>query len=123
MNLDVLGHKIQALREEKKLSQEQLANLVGCSQSAISNYEKGKRHIYLDHLEKLSDIFDTPISALMEGEDKSENSSAQASSNGNQILEIIQKLYTLDNCELNELDSFIKYLIWKRSKGGAYDEF
>jgi transcriptional regulator with XRE-family HTH domain len=38
------------------MSQDELAHAIGCSQSALSNYEKGKRHIYLEQLEKLSAV-------------------------------------------------------------------
>ena len=41
MSFRDIGIKIQAAREEKGFSQEQLARLVGCSQSALSTM-KGK---------------------------------------------------------------------------------
>lgn len=40
-NLDI-GFKIKKLREEKNLSQEQLANLLEISQSKISKIENGR---------------------------------------------------------------------------------
>jgi transcriptional regulator with XRE-family HTH domain len=61
MSFKEIGRKLQLAREEKGMSQEQLARALGCSQSALSNYEKGKRRLYLSHLEKLSQILDKPL--------------------------------------------------------------
>ena len=38
------GEKIKALRSEKKLSQQSLANTAGISLRSIQNYESGTRH-------------------------------------------------------------------------------
>lgn len=122
MDLVILGRMIQALREEKKISQEQLANALGCSQSTISNYEKGKRRIYISHIEKLAEVLDTPISTFLEAEEKTGSTYSQLPPSSNQILNIIHSLYFLDAKDLNELDCFIKYLLWKEGKGGTDDE-
>ncbi|MGB4507738.1 MAG: helix-turn-helix transcriptional regulator [Syntrophomonadaceae bacterium] len=34
-----IGRKLQQAREEAGLSQEQLASMLGCAQSTLSNYE------------------------------------------------------------------------------------
>ncbi len=43
--MSLLGENIKRLREERDLSQEQLANLVNVSQSKISHCETGARGI------------------------------------------------------------------------------
>ncbi len=46
---------LKKLREEKGLSQTQLANLVGLKQTTISQYEKGSRTPDLTRAKKISD--------------------------------------------------------------------
>jgi transcriptional regulator with XRE-family HTH domain len=117
MNLKDLGQKIQAAREEKRLSQEQLASAIGCSQSALSNYEKGKRRIYLSQLEKLSEVLGKPMEYFVEN---------FADNNGNKyinqtqdsfMLKIINDIYRLGDDEIKMVDEYIQFLKWKRNGG------
>lgn len=52
------GTKIRYLREKKKLSQEELAYIVGVSQVTIGNWEQGKsiRHEFLKKLAKALEV-------------------------------------------------------------------
>ncbi|MBF7084090.1 helix-turn-helix domain-containing protein [Desulfallas sp. Bu1-1] len=61
MGYKSIGRQLQLAREEAGYSQEQLAAKIGCSQSTLSNYEKGKRRIYLAQLEKIAEILNKPI--------------------------------------------------------------
>lgn len=115
MNLISLGQKIQAAREERKLSQEQLANAIGCSQSALSNYEKGKRRIYLSQLEKLSEILEKPLNYFVENFEENRELLVHNLKDNN-ILKIINNIYYLTEEEINEVDKFINFLKWKRTQ-------
>jgi len=116
MNFQELGQKIQMIREEKKISQEQLAQAIGCSQSALSNYEKGKRRIYLSQLEKLAEVLQKPLSFFVEGfeEEKAEAEAAPHHVHDNLRLKIINDTYSLSEDEIGEVDRFIQYLKWQR---------
>ncbi len=59
------GTKIRYFREKKKLSQEELAHLVGVSQVTIGNWEQGKsiRH---EFLRKLANALDVSTDFLLE---------------------------------------------------------
>ena len=59
------GIKLRNLREKKKISQEQLAHIVGVSQVTIGNWEQGKS-IKHDYIKKLADALDVPIDYLLE---------------------------------------------------------
>jgi transcriptional regulator with XRE-family HTH domain len=61
-----IGERIQRAREEHGLTQEELAAKLGCTQSALSNYELGKRRLYLSVLERIAQILDKPLSYFME---------------------------------------------------------
>jgi transcriptional regulator with XRE-family HTH domain len=63
------GTKIARLREQRKLSQEQLADLVGVSQVTVGNWEQGKS-IKHDHLKKISTVFDIPVDFLLDDDKK-----------------------------------------------------
>ncbi len=55
MNYREIGYRIQMAREEHGLNQKELADKLGISQSSLSNYEKGKRRLYLADLQKIAE--------------------------------------------------------------------
>lgn len=74
MGARVSGQRIKQRREELKLSQERLAELVGISQKNISDYERGHQtNLYSDTLVKLAQELNVPIAYLFE-EDAPSNS-------------------------------------------------
>ena len=66
MGYKSIGKQLLQAREEAGFSQEQLAAKLGCSQSTLSNYEKGKRRIYLAHLEKIAEILSKPVQFFLQ---------------------------------------------------------
>lgn len=59
-----MDSNIQRLRKEKKLSQKQLADLIGVSQTAIYYWEKGERQPKIEQLQKLADVLNVDITSL-----------------------------------------------------------
>lgn len=57
--------RIRALREDKDLSQTEMARQLGCSQQAYSNYELGQRDIPLDALIRLADFHRVSVDYLL----------------------------------------------------------
>ncbi|KUG02949.1 hypothetical protein ASZ90_019656 [hydrocarbon metagenome] len=117
MNLKNLGQKIQAAREEKRMSQEQLAGAIGCSQSALSNYEKGKRRIYLSQLEKLSEVLGKPMDYFVQNFADSSNDKYLYNTQDSLMLKIINDIYRLGEDEVKQVDEYIQFLKWKRNGG------
>jgi len=73
-----IGMRIQQARQELGLTQEELAAKLGCTQAALSNYERGKRRLYLASLEQIANILGKPLSYFLESlaspdEDDSQN--------------------------------------------------
>jgi repressor LexA len=64
-----LGRNIKKNRERLGYNQLDLAGLVGCTQHAISNWEKGVRTPRVDKLIKLSIILKIPLEKIMDGID------------------------------------------------------
>lgn len=61
--------KLQQLRKQKGLTQEQLAEKMFVSRTAISKWESGKGYPNLDSLKYLSEIFSVSIDDLLSGEE------------------------------------------------------
>lgn len=59
------GPNVTRWREWRKMTQEQLSELTGYSQAALSKYEK-KEVLELEVLEKLAKAFDIPVEAITE---------------------------------------------------------
>ena len=131
MNLKELGVKIQIAREEQNMSQEELARAIGCSQSALSNYEKGKRHIYLEQLEKLSAVLHKPLDyfvdningenqkAVKENDDeyKIDNKKGNNLEHNKRFIKLMNEIYELSDENFYALSVYVQFLKWKQSKG------
>lgn len=124
MGYKEIGKKLQMAREEAGLSQEQLASMLGCAQSTLSNYEKGKRRIYLAQLEQIAEVLGKPIEYFLESSTAAENSRKEELKNINsalddepELLQIINALYDLPR---DKRRSVMDYIIWQktRSEGG-----
>ena len=57
---------LKVSRVKKKLTQRQLAELVGVSVSTINRIETGKQVLRVDMLNKLANILEVPVNELLE---------------------------------------------------------
>ena len=57
--------RIRNLREDRDLKQEDLANLLNCTQACYSHYESGKRDIPTEVLNKLADFYHVSVDYLL----------------------------------------------------------
>lgn len=55
---------LKQLREAKKLTQEQVANLLGIAKTTYIGYEKGDREPRLNELKKMAGVFNMTLSQL-----------------------------------------------------------
>ncbi len=58
--------RIRDLREDKDLTQKQVAAILSCSQQVYSNYELGQRDIPTDILIKLSKFYNVSADYILE---------------------------------------------------------
>ena len=65
-----LGKKIMTMRNEKNLSQEQLAEKLNVTRQTISNWENGKFYPDIDSLVNLSKFFNVSLDVLLCYDDK-----------------------------------------------------
>lgn len=61
---EVIGETIEHMRNEKGWTQEELATMIGSSQSAIHRIEKGGQNISLEMIKKMSEAFGTQILSI-----------------------------------------------------------
>lgn len=61
----MIGERIKSLREERKITQQELARYLGVSQKTISNYENGERSPDPNTLRKIADYFDVTVDYLL----------------------------------------------------------
>ena len=68
MDSDTVGTRIKTMRMSRGLSQAQLARKIGVGQSTVAMWENGSRIPSWDAIDSLSDVFNTPPSAIIDGE-------------------------------------------------------
>ncbi len=66
--LKLFGRRIKELRKSKKLTQEQLSEILGLYQKQIGNIETGSYFTTMPNLEKLAEIFEVEIKDLFDFE-------------------------------------------------------
>lgn len=60
-----IGERIRTARRHRKLTQEQLANLIGIERRTIHRYETARRDPALSKLILIADALDTSLAALV----------------------------------------------------------
>ena len=112
------GKRLKQLRKDNKVTQKQLASVVGITQSTVVAIEKGQRKVPLSLLEQLSNFFHISLNELI-GVDFPNPNIIQNSINPNcsKLLqlwcaEFPDTEFTDD--ELQEVICYAKYIISKR---------
>lgn len=66
------GEYLKKLRNENKLSQEQLAEKLGVSRQSISKWEQGISTPDIDNFVKLSELYSVSVDSMLKGEELNE---------------------------------------------------
>ena len=61
-----IGTNIKQFREERKLTQEQVAEMIGVTFQAVSSWERDEYRPDLDKVVRLAELFDVSLSAIVE---------------------------------------------------------
>lgn len=62
--------RLKNLREDRDITQTEIANLLNCKQNTYQQYESGKRQIPIESLKKLSIFYNTSVDYLIEMTDE-----------------------------------------------------
>lgn len=65
-----IGKRIHEIRQQKNLTQEQLASDLGISRQAVSKWESGKAIPDIENLMYISNLYDVSLDELVKGDDK-----------------------------------------------------
>ncbi len=107
-----IGKKIQKAREEAGLSQEELASRLGYTQAALSNYELGKRRLYLANIEQIARELNKPLSYFLE-----ESAISANVEKGEPPDEIISEIINLlSELPTEEKKNLLEYIQWRRDR-------
>lgn len=106
--MDFLSKNIKFLRQKNRMTQEELANVVGKARSLISAWESDDREISTQDIIKLSDYFDVPMDSLVGKNLKIEDSSS---------FDELELLFSKNKNLLTDEDKeYIKFIIEKRKR-------
>ncbi len=101
MNQQEIGRFIAQLRREKKLTQEQLAELLGISNRTVSRWENGHCMPDLSLLELLSEELGVTVSELLNGRRMNEQEMLQLRDSITALLELSEKEQKVKTRKLN----------------------
>ena len=63
--LNEFGDRVRALRKDRSISQEKLAELADLHRTYVGAVERGERNISLINIKKIADALDVPLNQLM----------------------------------------------------------
>lgn len=69
-NINPVGARIRTVRQDRGLTQEELASRVGVSRSAVAQWETGRAGQVTGNLSRISAALDVNVEFLMFGDDK-----------------------------------------------------
>lgn len=107
-----IGQRIQKAREEAGLSKEELATKLGLTQAALSNYELGKRRLYLANIEQIARELNKPLNYFLE--DTVETIKTNEKKAQDETILEISKL--LSELPLEERKNILEYIQWRKEK-------
>jgi transcriptional regulator with XRE-family HTH domain len=88
----IIGILVKRARLKAGKSQRECADLLGCSPSTFSKYERGKNGLSLPQLEVLAHFFEVPVQALLEAEYLEQEEEEQGALPLEQIMRVRQKI-------------------------------
>lgn len=100
-----IGEKIKQRREELGLTTKELAQLIGVSQAAISNYELGLNNPKTDIMPKILDVLHVDANYMFQ--DMCKSDSAKASPTSKELI-MIEKFRTLDTYGMDMVETVLQ---------------
>ncbi len=114
MGFKEIGKKIQMAREERGLTQVDLAHTLGITQAALSNYELGKRRLYFHQIEQIASVLGKRLDFFIQ--EANGQSPAPVPEGGEGALNIVfEKISRLGPHEIRLLEEFLDFLKWRQN--------
>ena len=99
---------LRNIRKENGMTMKDLADQIGVSESAISQYENGKRQPGFETLKELSGIFNVSVDYLL---DIDRDNEFTISKQERELLEIYKKAKQSDKAHVNALAKAIEQIL------------
>lgn len=113
-----IGYRIQIAREEAGFNQKELAEKLGFSQSTLSNYEKGKRRIYLAQLQNIADILGKSVDYFLQPIEFEKSWPESIQQEPDELGELLNLVGELGELSKEDRKSAMDFIRWLKSKGG-----
>lgn len=107
-----IGKRIQKAREEAGISQGELASRLGLTQAAFSNYELGKRRLYLKTIEQIANVLQKPLNYFFD-ETTTQMDMKPGVPEDETIIEINKLLQELP---ADERKNILEYVQWRKDR-------
>ena len=112
-----IGENIKQFRKNKKITQKELAEKIGVTDSAITKYEKGDREPNIETLNKIATALGVTINDLVKNEEKASNKNSigirfldrsKLPDEKEQIIKVVEEMYEFINAtnDENQLEEF-----------------
>jgi transcriptional regulator with XRE-family HTH domain len=111
-----IGYRITIAREEAGLNQKELAEILGISQATLSNYEKGKRRLYLSQLQKIADALGKPLQYFSQPIDMEVKMPDGSYKEVKELLRIMNELSDLPGEDRKSVFDYIRWLKSRREE-------
>ena len=106
------NEKLQQLRKQNNLTQEQLAEKLYVSRTAISKWESGKGYPNIESLKSISKLFSVSIDDLLSGEELINLAETENKSN-------LENIYNFISCIVDVMAVALIFLpLYGREEGG-----
>ena len=112
--------RLKELRQEKKLTQAELAEYLGVNQTAVGKYERGELEPNVACLCKLCDFFGCSVDYLLGREDDFGNVATPGVELPADEQELLTNFRTLPREEKVQARSYVRYLAERRAPGNKH---
>ncbi len=113
MGFKEIGKKIQMAREERGLTQVDLAHTLGITQAALSNYELGKRRLYFHQIEQIASVLGKRLDFFIQ-EENGRIPAPAPEGDEDALNAVFGRISRLGPQELRLLEDFLDYLKWRQ---------
>jgi Predicted transcriptional regulators len=105
-----IGDRLEKLRKERKLSQNDMAKFLGITRQGYGNYESGARRPDNETLQKLADFFEVSTDYLLGRTDDPKRPDSNNEIKNPRILRMISRANELSHLSEDELNQALDYI-------------
>ena len=112
----IMGSRIKQLREERRMTQEELGKILGVQKSAVAKYENGKvSNMKRSSIKKLADFFGVSSAYILGySEQQILKQAIKVDTLFTEEISLVEAIRSMTDEEVKELSNFVDYIISKR---------